>query len=52
MTTGIIVRPANTADVPAMVDVLARAFYDDPPMAWMLPDDPSRDRRLRRLFRS
>ncbi len=33
-----------------MVDVLARAFYDDPPMVWMLPDDSSRDRRLRRMF--
>ena len=52
MTTGIVVRPANTADVPAIVEVLARAFHDDPPMVWMLPDAPSRDRRLRRMFRT
>jgi hypothetical protein len=33
-----------------MAEVLARAFYDDPPVAWMLPDDASRERRLRRMF--
>ena len=43
-------RSANAADMPAMVGVLARAFYDDPPMVWMLPDHQSRDRRLRRMF--
>ena len=36
--------------MPAMVGVLARAFYDDPPMVWMIPDHQSRDRRLRRMF--
>jgi ribosomal protein S18 acetylase RimI-like enzyme len=52
MTTGIIVRSADAAEVPAIADVLARAFYDDPPMVWMMPDGPSRDRRLRRMFRT
>jgi ribosomal protein S18 acetylase RimI-like enzyme len=50
MTRRIIVRSANAADIPVMVGVLARAFYDDPPMVWMLPDHQSRDRRLRRMF--
>lgn len=30
--------------------VLARAFHDDPPFEWLLPDEGSRPRRLARLF--
>lgn len=30
--------------------VLARAFYDDPPMIWLLPDPATRLRRLTRMF--
>jgi GNAT superfamily N-acetyltransferase len=33
-----------------MADVLARAFYDDPPFKWILPTDSTRRRRLRRYF--
>ena len=33
-----------------MAEVLARAFYDDPPMSWILPHDASRARRLSRMF--
>lgn len=30
--------------------VLARAFYDDPPLVWMLPNPATRLRRITRLF--
>ncbi|WP_082974115.1 GNAT family N-acetyltransferase [Mycobacterium sp. E740] len=33
-----------------MSRVLARAFYRDPVMTWMLPDDAARERRLERMF--
>ncbi len=35
---------ATEADVPALAQTLARAFYDDPAITWMQPDD---ERRLR-----
>ena len=34
------VAPASRRHVREMSRVLARAFYDDPVMAWMLPADP------------
>jgi ribosomal protein S18 acetylase RimI-like enzyme len=36
--------------VDALASVLARAFFDDPPMAWLLPDPATRLRRLVLLF--
>jgi ribosomal protein S18 acetylase RimI-like enzyme len=33
-----------------MSEVLARAFYTDPVMSWMLPDDSARERALGRMF--
>jgi GNAT superfamily N-acetyltransferase len=36
--------------VNALAAVLARAFHDDPPMAWLLPDADARPGRLTRLF--
>lgn len=47
---GVTVRPATRADVPPLADVLARAFHDDPPLAWMLPDAGSRHARVRGAF--
>jgi GNAT superfamily N-acetyltransferase len=47
---GIDVSPAQPSDVGAMSAVLARAFYDDPVMSWMLPDDRSRLKALTRAF--
>lgn len=44
------VRPAQRSDVRGMAAVLARAFYDDPVMAWLLPDDRSREKALSRMF--
>jgi GNAT superfamily N-acetyltransferase len=46
----IEVAPAQRADVRAMSRVLAKAFYDDPVMSWMLPDDGTRLKALTRAF--
>jgi GNAT superfamily N-acetyltransferase len=48
--TAVTVRPAQAADVRPLAAVLARAFYDDPPFAWMLPNPADRLGRLDRLF--
>lgn len=44
------VRPFQRADVRASSAVLARAFYDDPVMMFMLPDDQARVKVLPRMF--
>jgi GNAT superfamily N-acetyltransferase len=50
-TTGdISVRAARARDVTALARVLGRAFYDDPPFGWMLPDERSRERRATGVF--
>ena len=36
------VRKATDADVTALSQSLARAFYDDPVISWMIPDDAKR----------
>ena len=41
---------AGRADVVALSESLAAAFYDDPVMGWLLPDAASRARRLGVLF--
>ncbi|MEZ0053555.1 ribosomal protein S18 acetylase RimI-like enzyme [Mycobacterium sp. MAA66] len=46
----ISTRPATGADVGALSQTLGRAFFDDPVMRWMFPDDDVRQRRLPRLF--
>jgi ribosomal protein S18 acetylase RimI-like enzyme len=43
-------RPARRDDVKQLSQVLARAFYDDPVMMWLLPDDERRTGHLNRLF--
>jgi len=48
--TAVSVRPAARADVRLLADVLAKAFYDDPPFMWMLPDDTTRHARTRGIF--
>ena len=45
MHTAYTVRPASAADLPAAVDVLARAFSDAEQLAWLQPD-PERRARL------
>src|SRR5690606_22604976 len=46
----IAVAAAQRRDVLALARVLARAFYRDPVMAWMVPDDATRERALGRMF--
>ena len=43
-------RPATSADVKPLVAVMARAFYDDPPFIWVLPDPATRLERAHRAF--
>lgn len=44
------VRPAVKADVRTLSRTLARAFYDDPVMIWLMPDQDKRIAQLSRLF--
>jgi GNAT superfamily N-acetyltransferase len=41
---GVSVQKATAADTPALGKTLARAFYDDPTISWMVPDDERRRR--------
>jgi ribosomal protein S18 acetylase RimI-like enzyme len=43
-------RPARTADIRELSRTLARAFYDDPVMIWLLADAEARTAQLYRLF--
>lgn len=45
-------RAAGKADLDEVSAVLARAFLDDPVMAWMIPDEADRRRRLPLFFRA
>jgi GNAT superfamily N-acetyltransferase len=49
-TLAVSVRPATAADVRPLAAVLGRAFEDDPPFVWMLPDARSRQARAGRFF--
>jgi ribosomal protein S18 acetylase RimI-like enzyme len=44
------VRSALKADVRELSRTLARAFYDDPVMIWLIPDENKRTGHLSRLF--
>jgi ribosomal protein S18 acetylase RimI-like enzyme len=44
------IRKAVPADLPAISRVLSRAFHDDPPMRWAIPDQDRRRRLLPRFF--
>jgi GNAT superfamily N-acetyltransferase len=50
VTADITVRDARRADVRALSVTLGRAFYEDPIMTWMLPDDRVRAKSLPRMF--
>jgi GNAT superfamily N-acetyltransferase len=41
---------ATGADLRPMADALQDAFFDDPVMSWILPDEQSRRRRIAGLF--
>ena len=45
-----LVRSATSADVKELAAVLARAFYDDPPLAWLLSKPAGRLGRITRMF--
>ncbi|MDX6600219.1 MAG: hypothetical protein QOE87_4106, partial [Gaiellales bacterium] len=36
------VRKATDADIPAMADMLARAFHEDPIVDWVFQDESAR----------
>lgn len=42
---GSDVRPMTAADVPTAAHALADAFYDDPLLSWVVPDDAARRAR-------
>jgi ribosomal protein S18 acetylase RimI-like enzyme len=46
----VSVRTARKTDVRELAGVLGRAFFDDPPFVWMLPDERSRERRAAGVF--
>lgn len=48
--TDIEVGSARKQDVNALARVLGRAFFDDPVMMWMVPDDAKRSRALPLVF--
>ena len=43
--------PAGSGDIEALSDVLQAAFWDDPVMSWIVPDEAHRSRRIAKLFR-
>ncbi|WP_342660949.1 hypothetical protein Rruber_01690 [Rhodococcus ruber] len=45
-----VVRPVTRRDIPVFARTLADAFFDDPVMMWMWPDDERRRRGLPRMF--
>jgi len=52
LVNSVAARPATRADIGALSVALGRAFFDDPVMRWMLPDDGLRRRKLHKLFAS
>jgi ribosomal protein S18 acetylase RimI-like enzyme len=44
------VRRATPGELPALADVLTRAFADDPVTAWIFPDETDRVQRLGRFY--
>lgn len=45
-----VVRKATADDVPRLAQALARAFYEDPVIQWLVPDDSERMQRSERGF--
>jgi GNAT superfamily N-acetyltransferase len=43
-------RPARKTELRELSATLSRAFYDDPVMAWIFPDDTTRTKHLTRMF--
>ncbi|MFF3013523.1 GNAT family N-acetyltransferase [Streptomyces sp. NPDC057939] len=51
LSTGYGIRCAGRGEAGAVATLLARAFADDPVMAWMLPNPSDREPRVARYFR-
>jgi GNAT superfamily N-acetyltransferase len=49
-SAGFELRRATVDDVPRLKRVYAEAFYEDPIIGWMIPDERSRRQRSRRFF--
>lgn len=52
MGDAVTIRPVTRADIGPLAAVLARAFTDDPPFVWALPNSADRTRRVQRFFRT
>ena len=44
------IEETGRGEVAQLAEVLAKAFYDDPILSWMLPDPATRAGRLRRFY--
>jgi GNAT superfamily N-acetyltransferase len=49
-SSALVLRSATSTDVTKLASVMARAFYDDPPLVWMLPNPATRLGRVNRMF--
>jgi GNAT superfamily N-acetyltransferase len=49
-TQAVAVRSATRADVKPLAAALARAFYEDPPLVWMMPNPDTRLPRITSVF--
>jgi GNAT superfamily N-acetyltransferase len=47
---GSALRAATIDDTSRLTQALAAAFFDDPVLGWLMPDERSRPRRLRKFF--
>lgn len=45
-----LARPARKADIRELSRTMSRAFYDDPVISWVLPDDNARSAQLVGMF--
>ena len=52
MDEAATVRKATLGDVPRVAEILAGAFYDDPPFTWVLHGDLRRMDTLKRALSS
>ncbi len=49
--TGVSARPASWADADAIADTLAKAFFDDPLICFLLKDAAKRPAKMPKLFK-
>jgi ribosomal protein S18 acetylase RimI-like enzyme len=49
--TGVTARPATWSDADAIADTLAKAFFDDPLICFLLKDEAARPAKMPRLFK-